>query len=440
MGRAMLKRLTIHRFRTVRAGTELIFNAGLNVLLGRNGSGKTSLLDLISKVLRADFSELREEEFDIAWEIEGGHQSTLSARFSNQRVLPREENDPVRLGGDSPYPSLSLVLQSREAPSKTLEIKVEGPLMQWRTGQQEEWKQGAPIDLFLPDMMWRFHWTNTAESNALQIYLRVLSVEGGPAYRFDEALETFESITERVERVRRGRSVAEPIQREISWVDPGLPGEFSGTMSRHSYFNSPLYEVPRPQPGQSSVPVEIQGNHHLQRFAQYAGLQGFSMSLAVEGSYRSPVKAGVERLWWRFGTAEFLFTEPGGATFNHHGLSFGQKRLLAFLYYLDANARYVIADELVNGMHHEWIRVCLDEIGGRQAFLTSQNPLLLDYIPLASAEDAHRTFLQCRAGRAGERSEFIWSNLSVEDAEELFKDRQVGIQQIGEILRVRGLW
>ena len=51
----------------------------------------------------------------------------------------------------------------------------------------------------------------------------------------------------------------------------------------------------------------------------------------------------------------------------------------------------VIADELVNGLHHSWIEECIQAIGDRQTFLTSQNPLLLDYLSFASPEDVKRT-------------------------------------------------
>ena len=91
-------------------------------------------------------------------------------------------------------------------------------------------------------------------------------------------------------------------------------------------------------------------------------------------------------------------------------------------------------------MHHDWIRACVDEIGDRQAFLTSQNPLLLDYLPLESVEQIQKTFIQCRTKIVDDEPQIVWSNLAAEDAAELFADVQGGIQPIGEILRARGLW
>jgi len=61
----MLRRLKIHRYRNVAPGAELHFSDGRHVLLGPNGGGKTTLLTLISVVLRGDFRDLGDEEFDI---------------------------------------------------------------------------------------------------------------------------------------------------------------------------------------------------------------------------------------------------------------------------------------------------------------------------------------------------------------------------------------
>jgi len=138
----------------------------------------------------------------------------------------------------------------------------------------------------------------------------------------------------------------------------------------------------------------------------------------------------VFRFWWEDGT--FI---------THEHLSYGQKRLLTFFYYLECNPDIVIADELVNGLHHRWITASIEAIGQRQAFLTSQNPLLLDYIPITSADEVRRSFILCRAEpRVGERPGWTWDNMSAEDAGELFSAYEVGVEHVSEILQSRGLW
>jgi energy-coupling factor transporter ATP-binding protein EcfA2 len=85
--RIRLRWLTLWRWRAVQPGTRLDFADGINLILGRNGTGKTHLLDLLSVVLRGDLRPLQGEEFDLEWEIEveGRWRLHLRARHSPSR-------------------------------------------------------------------------------------------------------------------------------------------------------------------------------------------------------------------------------------------------------------------------------------------------------------------------------------------------------------------
>ena len=148
---------------------------------------------------------------------------------------------------------------------------------------------------------------------------------------------------------------------------------------------------------------------------------------------------GSERVVFGSPTFRFQFGE-GGDMVVHDRLSYGQKRLLTFFCYLDMCPDVVIADELVNGLHHAWITAAVDAIGQRQSFLTSQNPLLLDYLPITSAEQARDSFIFCKSERRDRRPRWIWENMSAEDAAELFAAYGAGIEHVSEILQSRGLW
>jgi energy-coupling factor transporter ATP-binding protein EcfA2 len=64
-----LKRLKIDKYRNVAPGTELVFNDGFNVLLGKNGTGKTTLLRLIAMVVTGTFRHLKDDDFGLEYEL-----------------------------------------------------------------------------------------------------------------------------------------------------------------------------------------------------------------------------------------------------------------------------------------------------------------------------------------------------------------------------------
>lgn len=130
--------------------------------------------------------------------------------------------------------------------------------------------------------------------------------------------------------------------------------------------------------------------------------------------------------------------ELAGNRISHAKLSFGQKRLLSYLYYLECNEQIGIADELVNGMHHEWIDYCLGEAcAGRQMFYTSQNPLLLDFLTFESVAEVSERLITCKWDAA---DGFVWENLEPRIGEEFYRLYKTGIQHVSDILRTKGWW
>jgi hypothetical protein len=185
-----------------------------------------------------------------------------------------------------------------------------------------------------------------------------------------------------------------------------------------------------------SLGSELRPLAQFVRLSQYedARLILLRTSLQTSGQHEKPGSR------WTFGAPQGLFETANGAQISHDQLSFGEKRLLAFLIKLYANPATIIVDELANGMHHSWLEQCvelLDELG-TQAFLSSQNPLLLDCLPLSRETYAKQhALVVCEFGEAGE---MIWRNLNEAEIEDFFKSLEVGLQHISEIMRSKGLW
>ncbi len=428
-----LKRLKIEKFRNVAPGTELHFRDSLNVLLGKNGTGKTTLLNLIVQLLSWDFSSLVREPISVEYEL-GMTGGELRVRLRNESQPARFELFPET--GGTPTGGLATAGESYGLSGEVL-IRVFEP-------RQERLVEftGSRLWLSTPgdsqsrrEVVYR---APVAGRDTLLILtevlrelkepwvMQVLGYSGAQGAlflrRFDESLAYLNHIT-RTESVFRASRVAQGYGI-LAW--DGGPLGVAREIQRTLGETASADEV--------SLRSDSAAAAFLERPLQLLGFKFAKMSIQRIARQMDPMEV------IDFGNIRFDFTRRDGSAINHSLLSYGQKRLLAFYYYLACSRDCVVADELVNGMHHEWIDACLEDLGSRQAFLTSQNPLLLDYLGFESAEEVRSSFVLCRSDFNGTREQLYWENMSREDAEGFLSAYRVGVQHVSELLRTRGLW
>lgn len=385
-----LKRLKILKYRNVRSGTELRFDDGVNLVLGQNASGKTTLLALISAVCRGAFHELKREEYELQAEVA----SELS--------------------------SVTLILSHRSSSVIASEPGI--PEEQWED-RHELLGISPPLPAEVP-IGW-LPFSGQPREAGVKFTVDFLN-----AYRFDESLDAFAAMTGRFHEFagpgsppaafaeQRG-SRAEGARGSYRYVPPSLvPFVFSDET------------VASPQPSLTSSEDEL-----CRSVAHAMGLAEISLKPRYEER-----RIRDDDLSFQSSGFTFEATRSDGTIIHHDRLSYGQKRLLAFIYYLACNPSIVIADELVNGLHHRWIETCMNALGDRQAFLTSQNPLLFDHVEFESVEQVRSRFITCRLEQVDGREQMVWENMSEENAERFFAAYQTGIEYIGDILITRGLW
>ncbi len=421
-----LERLKIHRFRDVAPGTELRFSHGWNVLLGRNATGKTTLLHLISMALRGDFTALWGEDFDLEYELR--HEAaSLQVRVRSEQLLERGARNVWAhfAWGDGPFNEGDL-----EAPVVALRAAYEAGSTKERfvspeaAARMHESDQAQVLDLPPGRLALAVgHWLVRAKASTATFKFPIAA----KAYRFDEGVELLRNL------------------RGLDSDAPGLPGVLgfvaqSATVKRFRGLpmDLPLSDWSSDQSGEAATTWHVTFFRcpNLARAALQVDGSAFVATYPVTGNEGE----GDVRVM-RLGSPTILLRRNDGSSVSIDRLSFGQKRLFTFAWYLDANPDAVVADELVNGMHYEWIEDCVRAMEGRQVFVTAQNPLLLDHVPVASPDDVTRSFVLCSAARDAEgRRAVRWANPSSEHAAEFFRAYENGLLRVHEILRTEGLW
>jgi hypothetical protein len=416
-----LTRLKIESFRNVEP-CELRFGDGFNVLLGLNATGKTTLLELIAAALSFDFSKFEDEAFAVEYDLEFSLRS-VTATVKSERV----QRSPIA------NPRNQLPGQAMFDVSTRLQFRI--------TGKTETWTVCADSSSIWPDdnpdlkLSVRSH----LGANGPGILLTAIAISRREspgdsvveelmswrvARRFDEALDMFRGITSPTTWL--GIAVDRPNSMLLSFDFGGvIPGELIAAA------HARVLIMARDAQG-LTIPADSLG-----LIEQVGALFGFKTG-RLEIRLESKLSGPVEHL--KFSDFRFMFEAHDGSVIRHEDLSYGQKRLLAFYYYLAASPMTVIADELVDGLHHLWIDEAITAIGDRQAFLASQNPLLLDHLEFDSAEQVASTFITCRTERVGDDKRMSWSNMSPNDAERFFRAYQVDVKHVSEILLSKGLW
>ncbi len=420
-----LNTMTIHRFRRVTPDTELQFRPGMNVLIGKNATGKTALLRLISMALRTDFEEVGQEPFELAYELTCG-EATVAVEIKNERREVRK-GILVRSRKTVWVPSARAVARYRDTGKEaTVELR-EGVVFFKGLGEEDKvraggrspwWDVQCAVQEFLAAGVLDPKQREDQRDDALDAVADDLEETWEDRVRFDEALEFYRLILGEDNEYEDKAECLLPAWR--SFLPAGLYREIRKKFGSR---------------GESSLTLTSER------------LPFLAVAVQVLGFAKARVRAEVvevdDQNRKRVGNLRFWFDTKDGRVLREDHLSFGQKRMFALVYYLHLNPDVAIVDEPTNGLHHEWIAYLVEQLGKRQTFVATQHPLLLDFLTFESAAEVRSTFVQCRSEPGGEDKKeetWHWSSMTEEDAQRFHDAYVTGVQFVSEILAAKGLW
>ncbi|MCP3141506.1 AAA family ATPase [Pyxidicoccus xibeiensis] len=429
-----LTRLVVHHYRSVVPGTELVFSPSLNWVLGENGTGRTTLLELLATVVGSDFSSLIHESFALEYDLTLPGMK-LHVFVRNEASLPTAEpGGPPRKGSEL------LPLRTPQPAGSGLHPRIEVDL--WLTAPAAHVMMRADeqgIDCKVdgePAWSRTMHWSLLDRSVWTLLFMTAQYIDRDmkerlkellrrtfllAPQRFDEALGMFERLgaIRYAMEVRDGEVFPLGLMALPTW----MPGWLREQVER---------EAP---PDVLELRHDAMERSFLARFVALAGFTAgtFRVEVQEKRSFENGGRVG-------FGGFGFHFTRRDGRSQSHAELGFGQKRLLSFLYYLDVNEDFAIADELANGLHPRWVEACMRELGPRQVFLTTQNPLPFEHAVFSSEEELRASLVLCGVTLREGQERITWANPSWAATGTLFDAHRMGARPLGALLREQGLW
>jgi energy-coupling factor transporter ATP-binding protein EcfA2 len=410
-----LRSLTIGKYRDLEP-CALRFHPAQNILLGKNGTGKTTLLDLVSMIVRSDLSSLARTEFDITYAFELSIGETVQVRIDNRRPAA-PSTTPTVVGPETHESFLTTAkIQILNTSGPRVTADYDGHGYSWSPPSQPAGQQ-------------RINLVNPLEPYFLALFLLSTNskeyIQGWNVDRFDEGLGVYNTIFS-----------SDSTKPALEFDDRGRGVVFGGRFLPGATSTKFLRSGATP-----SSPQLLWGVDELPFLGLLRDQMGFSKAeYFSDPREKRPSTAfpnGQRLIFSNFG-ARFYWAD--GTFVSHDQLSYGQKRLLALVHYTDCNPHFIVADELVNGLHHEWISFSLDRLRGRQSFLTSQNPLLFDYLSFENPDDLAQQIVVCSTSKDGGRPKMRWRQLEPSAAQRLYSSYEVGVQYVSEILQTEGLW
>lgn len=429
--RRWLERLKINQFRSVEPGTELRFSDGLHVVLGKNATGKSTLLDLIAAALDLNFDtpKFRNAPLDLEfvlragpYQIEATMKRTMDSAHRRRRTRkegtskpPMYEEGRYTFRAQSGF-EVSVLLSSDDVPRRTVEGVNPAEYGLDRALGRRHWIPPISPRLFRLHDVWF--------DGSLRQFPALGTLLGNEAF-------TIGSNDQYLIRMPESDELVYAIEQDGFEIVLGKSLQTRPYLLPKSIFSA------LPDDG-SPLNVSVADEPMLAEFVRELGFDDAKMFF------------GPPRVEQRLGDETFVYSSPT-FTFYRNGrlarrgdqLSYGQRRLFALGWYLACNKQVAILDEPSNGLHESWLEFLVSQLQGRQVFLTSQNREMLDMLPFGSETALSRGFVLCesRSQPNGNEPMLVWRGLHDDESSLMIKAfRASRVDLVTDVLRGLNLW
>jgi len=419
-----VRSLTVHQFREVRPGTTLRFGEGTHLVLGRNASGKSTLLELLAAVAALNFRGpfFQATPFHLEAEIAVG-ELTL-------QVEVRRQFEPVRMRsvGDK-----YVDLPPRDEAELHASLQVPGVLQQWlraRTGEAVEiFPRDPRVEASSPTTQQYHGGTDPLSWSLSHVLGECATVD------IDGARRLHPRVWDLYRRLGSHPGTGAPFDESLGALSTIVNGGLNVVRGDGAKFGGPWLPP--------SLDFDAMGEPVTRALSADPTLR---LAIQCLGYEEAKLHFGPGTAWtvgWRYASPSIQFFRGGRAVRRHDQLSYGEQRLFSFAWYLACNPDVAVADELVNGLHAEWLDWSIDALGDRQSFLSAQSPLLVDAVHFDSEAQLREGIILCEAKprTGGEGHELVWRQLDARESDLLARAfAQSRLDLLSDLLHALDLW
>jgi energy-coupling factor transporter ATP-binding protein EcfA2 len=395
-----LRSLTIHRYEQFRDCPRVEFSPDDNLILGVNGSGKTSLLRLLAAVLRWNYDALLGHPFKVEFEqvLDVGTDPPVSIKGRVQYqpdLRANQQQFPGQRIERSKYEGFEAQFDVCDGKNQTFSIKVLDSLL--RVMQENLSAKSRPVESWLADAV-DDELRSTSEPF---LHLR------------ERAMTTFAVHETNVDFAQFTEHIHYDFQLGYIVGPAVLLGGFgpASSIKDRQWFRL-VYRIAIRAAEQD---IRDDGRGVVDQLATLAQTSQWTVDspdlgldlhplLAALAADRIILRLKIEKVENVAGDqtlegrgVEIRVGFPSGMKVVDSRLTFGQKRLIAIgLGALICGGSPLLVDEIDNGLHPVLVEKTLEFIRGRQTFIASHNKLVVDLLDYESPEDMRRTIHVCR--------------------------------------------
>jgi len=432
----VLKELEIIKHPLLKTEGKLTFSDGINLLVGKNGSGKTRLLELINSCLSFNFSRyndnplllnysLFDEEGELILDVSYSH--SLNSDKKGKEI---DQLATVYIPSDIQNSAINCTIRLSNMKEEIFRAEVNDSRLHFMG-----FKTTFNLNLVNIDSHNVFY---------KMIMMSYSKLHNHPQKDLVFLQDLFIFCTEKREFFYEENKYFDIFFGES--IALALPDDWDGSeelwpRSSNKLFSKELFNLIKHFNNSESIKslaieLNAQNNKALHEASVLLNYNDLYIKL-LEPEKKTTDDTEVIYSW-DLKQHSFKVVVDDETIIDYKELSYGEKRYILLMLYLASN-QIACMDEPIDGLHHSMIKGLILKLsdGKRQSFIANQSPVLFDYIEFDSESSAIDQIVVCKKDKD---KKLLFSNPSKLVASAFYQDYEDEFLQVSEILKNHELW